>query len=365
MYKLFSLLFFMWLSFVATAQQKDYIYYNQQIQKAENYIVSSSYKKAVKVYKKLYKTYPKTFAKDDYNAFVVSILANKQNLSEVFLLKLAKKGIYLDTILNKTKKEPLFMSYYSTNKWEKIKTNYFALYQTYLTHRRQGLIDTLKQLAYRDQHLRQNGGYRVYRDTIAKVDNENYEILKAIILQNGFPTEEIISTVNFLRPNYVPLILRHDGQSAKDTSILGSVLYNEVLKGNFSADYYADLEDLPYLRKNRKTKYNASFAIVVCNGKAAFYNNAEEFINKNKEEEFINKNRENLGLCTIEGQKQKAIFLTKNNLFIFYIDPPMLFLEGINDEKMRTELEERFKTKFTVIDKTKLGQSFIIKYDIK
>ncbi len=348
---------FICLSFVAVAQQKDYIYYNQQIQKAENYIVDLSYKKAVKVYKKLYKTYPKTFAKDDYNAFVVSILANKQILSEVFLLKLAKKGIDLDTILNRTKHEPNFMAYYTGTKWEKIKTKYLAVYQTYLTHRRQGLIDTLQNLDYRDQYLRQNGGYGIYKDTIAKVDSENYETLKAIILQNGFPTEEIISTLGFLRPPYIWIILRHDGQFAKDTSILGSILYKEVLKGNFSADYYADLEDFPYLRKNKKTKYNADFGISICNGKAAFYNNNEE--------NFINKNRESLGLCTIEGQKQKALFLTKNNLFIFYITPPDLFLKGINDEKLRTKLEDRFKTKFTVIDKAKLGQSFIIKYNIK
>jgi hypothetical protein len=235
---------------------------------------------------------------------------------------------------------------------------YALVYQTFLNNQDAQFLDTLKLLAHRDQYLRQNGGYALYRDSILKVDNENYELLQKIITNRGFPNEEEIGYGGFLRPAYVYIILRHDAQFAKDTSKLGSLLYNEVVKGNFSVNCYAELEDILYLAKTKKTKYSVESGIYICNNKAAFFNHANDI-------SFINKNRELLGLPLIEQQQKQAIFSTHNDLFLFYSEKPVLLLKDIKDASVKKYLEDRFVTHFSIIDSKLLGSAFLLKYQIK
>ena len=94
------------LSFTAQAQGEDYVKYNKKIQKAEYCIVNSSYKKALKIYVKLYRKNVKTFVKDDVNAMTCALLLNDYENAVYFdKRRIQKNGNLREGITNQLKKK--------------------------------------------------------------------------------------------------------------------------------------------------------------------------------------------------------------------------------------------------------------------
>jgi hypothetical protein len=314
MFRSIFLFLFISLSFIAVAQKKDYFHYNKQVQKAENYIVDSSYSKALKVYKKLYKKYDKTFVRDDINAMVCALLVNDYASALFF----DKRRIVKNTPL-----PPLMET-----EWKKYQTS-----EVYLQAIKE--LDSLKlygeqvrkdnrlvflydSLAKKDQEVRQKPNYINGKDTtILITDSLNVIFTINLLKDKGYPSD-----VMWGKTQPFDIVLRHNTQYLNGTLL--PFIYEEVKKGNYDVYQYCQHYDEWFRHyqapktDDREQKFTHFLTATYFTGAWGIVDKKLYRLKHNKvEEKKINRNRKMLGLATLQQAYNKQLFFTKDKRFMF------------------------------------------------
>ena len=185
-------LFLITLCIQITYAQNMQAYY-KVINEAELSIVNGDYGRALIFYQHVLPNSQKSFIKDFYNAALCAILIKNNKLALRYTKELLQKGLPIDSIETNKYFQPIL----AFAEWEKIKNQYSLIREKYDSHINKPLRDTLHMLFKRDQYFRRiNGSYKVYGDTIHKIDVENDRILKVIIKRYGYPNESLIGIDN-------------------------------------------------------------------------------------------------------------------------------------------------------------------------
>lgn len=223
------------------SQNKKVKNYFDYIHQAENFIVESNYKKALKYYKKAFKTPEISFNLDYQNALLCGCKLNDEEIIKKYFLILKQRNFNI----NKLKKyclETISEDIWNSLDKKEVTPSIDTIYE-----------NELKEVLKKDQAIRifisnAGGNYETHGDTAAYVDSLNIEYLKHLIQTKGFPTEYMVGN------NYgLYLSVRHNQQWKNKT--LDKLLYKQTLLGNFSPYKYAFLYDYwtNNFERNRET----------------------------------------------------------------------------------------------------------------
>lgn len=321
MKKIFLILLIVFSNNVLQAQMSDSLLkYYTYINAAELAICDSNYEEAEKLYALgfKYKTYP--YSIDVYNSSLIYAL--KKDYKRVYEhLKILADLSYPVSSLDDGTNFSAFVGFYKSKygkRMIKYAKNPTFSYNVDL----RTIYDSLRIV---DQYFRKlPGSYKVYSDTIYKIDKSNMELMHKLIVQYGFPSEELVGTnVGFL---FAPLdiIIRHNNPNVPKpiTYDFHELLLNAIYSGAINNGKGASLIEVNagysyYGIMSFGTTHHyritpVEFYIPKPNEGIYGY-----FPIKEEDKELIqelNKKREEIGLPTIE-EKRKAFKLPFNTPF--------------------------------------------------
>ncbi len=180
--------------------------YYKEINNAELQIIKNNFEKAFEFYEKAFKSVPRPFAKDYYNALLCAIETEKFDIAFDLCDSLIRKGVQKeffikDEGLNALKIQP---------DWSGFIENFDIKYEKYNSDKNLKLREELIVLENKDQEFRiKEGSYDVYGDTIAKIDKENIKRFKEIVKAYGFPNENLLGIDNPKDNSFYGYILIH------------------------------------------------------------------------------------------------------------------------------------------------------------
>lgn len=195
MQKSILIFFFLSISFLGNSQNIEEYY--KSINQAELAIVDSNYAQAVIDYEIAFKNNLQPLGKDIYNFAICNLFENNFNKAiELFqqLVDLEYDIKNFDelkaTELGKNLPKSFFQKLVELKPTGRIKLNY-------------ALRDSLQKIHDRDQYFRvKEEGYKVYADTIRKIDEYNDAELRLIIKKYGWPNEYLIGVKQSLHSGY-------------------------------------------------------------------------------------------------------------------------------------------------------------------
>lgn len=296
--------------------------YYSYINSAEIAIYDSNYSEAEKLYDLgfNYKKHP--FLVDVYNLTLVYAIQKKHKKVYENLKKLAD----FNYPISKFEDEVVFTIFadFYRSKYGKriIKYAENPNYSFNLNLRK-----TYDSLLVVDQYFRKKeGSYKVYGDTIYKIDKSNVELMYKLIAQYGFPSEDLIGTSFGFSYNQFNIIVSHNHPNVSNklmTYDFHELLLSAIISGAINNRKGANLIET-----------NAGYSYYGINsfGKIHHYRitpiefyipKPEEgiygyFPIKEDDKELVqelNKKREEIGLPTIE-ERRKAFKLGINTLFL-------------------------------------------------
>ncbi len=329
MKKLPLIVIFVLLRSFSSLCQDTYFSYAKMINKAEMAIVHQNFKQAQTIYDSAFAIKSKKFSKDYYNALVCSIIIKNIAKSEEYISTLIDRGALLDniktdTVINKVMQMPF---------WANIITDYSARHKKAIKKFNYPLFKELEFLRARDQHMRgREGSYKVWGDTIKKLDVINYKRLDEIFETYGFPDEELIGNEN---PRYDDLphyiILRHlQGDKEYDRSV---VMKKAVIEGRFSAKYFAWVMDYENdERHNPEINFGVTLYYEIDN---QLY--LDKFSDKFKLK--VNRNRESVGLENVDDYQQKILYERKDKRFNFGNHSGISTMSFTNEQDKKSFIE--------------------------
>ncbi len=283
--------------------------YHPVIHKAEMKIIHEDYKEAFELYQSAFDKVRFGFARDYYNALLCAIEVDDLDSVFKYLEKLAGKGVerwyftYNETVLfSKIKDDPKWKSFLDL--YEYIQQQSYLITVDYEVLGELGRRDNLDQ-EVRNTH---RGDY----NAIQKIDNGNIEYLVKVILEKGFPSEEMlgkptpVSGMDF----YHNMILHHMKNWKLDTTLtdLRPFLRKAVRDGKITPErvaYYLDLSE-------------SRIGGIGTHGSSGLFRLQGEqglFVPFYKEEDIeqINMNRAKLGLCTWAERLEKLKYSANKN----------------------------------------------------
>jgi len=220
-------------------QIKNFRHYQETINSAELNLISGNQLKALNIYYDLLTTSDGNFSKDIYNSLILA--KELKRFDTLFiLLDLVKVKNFDTEYLNGL---PEFADLHDNSKWKAfISTNNKHIY-----------IDTalrskINNLQTRDQFFRlKEGSYKVYGDTIKKIDSLNIEYLLSLMTGGGLPGEKEIGAQDFFGNQGYIFVLHHycQGRSQNKKLInLTPFLINQVLDGRIQPNMCAHLLEM-------------------------------------------------------------------------------------------------------------------------
>jgi hypothetical protein len=179
------------------------------------------------------------FAKDIYNALILA--KDLKRLDTLFtLLDLVKTKNFDNEYLNGLHE---FADLHDNPKWKSfISMNNKVIYiDTALRRKVDNLFTT-------DQFFRlKEGSYKIYGDTIKKIDSLNLEYILTLITSRGLPGEKEIGAEDFRGGHGYDIVLHHYGQSrSKNKKLINLTpfLINQVLDGRIEPNRCAHILEM-------------------------------------------------------------------------------------------------------------------------
>lgn len=199
-------------SIYAKAQIADFCKYQKNMNEAELNIVANQKCKALDIYYNTLTTSKGNFCKDIYNAM---LLANELNKTDTFFTLLQfihTKGLSNEYLNNLE----VFSKLHSDKRWQE-----FLIKNEHHPNIDWKLRAKMDSLYYKDQYFRKKeGSYKVYGDTIEKIDDENIAFLLKLMEENRFPGEDDIG-VSDIRGgmNYSIVLLHYVQRTSKNKAL--------------------------------------------------------------------------------------------------------------------------------------------------
>jgi len=313
------ILTFIFLSFSSCKKERIYDIkkYNQEIQNAENSIISFDYLLALKSYTNSLRYIDKPLGTDCYNALLVSIYSEKWDEAVSWSKILFDKGVKLDFFNSKN-----FLDFKDSSHWDDLVQQYQIHHKNFINTRDSSLIKTFKKLVVKDQETyclipveEEYDTFDAFNETI------NFDKEIAILLKkNPFLVEEKIglnitndTILNFL-PIYYPLI-RHSFQANEVKTFL-DIIKDNVNKGYLKREVLEKTMETPL--SNPILKIDTNFYIQ--NSEYSENNTITEeierlkYVIKYSDKKFILPIR--LSELQFKSKKEKKLFLNDYKLLI-------------------------------------------------
>ena len=333
--------FFLLLNFIGVVKaQHDYTKeYYPFINQAELQIIDGKYDDALELYCKVFKSVPRCFSKDYYNAAVCAVKAMKYDTAFQFLDSLVVKGTEKSFFNNCSAFQPLKKEL----KWQTFLAHFDKNHQIALNRKNSTLEKLLKGLDFSDQEFRaKNGAYQLYRDTINKIDKHNVKILNMLIEKYGFPNEHIIGRKNPIEeelPGFNVFLHQSQKMSKNQQDFdYTNIQIEAVKKGDLDPHFYAVWAS--FQGKSEKDLGDATIMQLSFGGKKSPFGIPKYTPEQKK---MMNTKRIELGLESIEEYSRKSIFAIKNEdkmrnlafkryltLYVFDFDDEKEFKAGFN-----------------------------------
>jgi hypothetical protein len=220
-------------------QIKNYRHYQESINLAELNLIAGNQLKALNIYYDLLTTSDGNFSKDIYNSLILA--KDLKRFDTLFVLLEFVKVKNFDT--EYLKGLPEFADLHNNTKWKAfISTNNKRIY-----------IDTalrskINNLQTRDQFFRlKEGSYKVYGDTIKKIDSLNYDYIMSLLISGGFPGEQEIGAQDFFGNQGYDIVLYHYCQyRGQNKKVINPTpfLINQVLDGRIRPNMCAHILEM-------------------------------------------------------------------------------------------------------------------------
>ncbi len=285
--------------------------YYHYINLAELSISDTNYKLATKCYDKAFNINKQSFGIDRYNAAICELKNKNEKKCKTHLEYLIERGFSLETLNNKKIFKDFFMHKYGVQ----------LLHQKMALIINQELKRQYDSILERDQFFRiKEGSYRVYSDTITKIDILNNIAINKLIQKYGFPSENITG-LDFTPP--IQIIVMHNcagslyGENFNYTTILYDAIYNGFLDVRKGVSLLA-------CSMGDDSTYGNEFAKLILNkleGSSSNLDSKYGFnIPNNEKEASFDKNRKKIGLCSLSENRKKINFFIKNEEFMMPYD---------------------------------------------
>lgn len=302
--------FFLLLNFIGVVKaQHDYTKkYYPFINQAELQIIDDKYDDALELYCKAFKSVPRCFSKDYYNAAVCAVKAMKYDTAFQFLDSLVVKGTEKSFFNNCSAFQPLKKE----RKWQIFLANFDKNHQIALNRQNSTFEKLLKGLDFSDQEFRaKNRGSELYRDTINKIDKHNVKILNMLIEKYGFPNEHLIGRKNPIEedlPGFTVFLHQSQkmGKNQEDFDFT-NIQIEAVKKGELDPHVYAVWAS--FQGKSKKNLGDATTMQLSFGDKKTPFGIPKYTPEQKK---LMNTERIELGLESLEDYSRKSIFAIKN-----------------------------------------------------
>lgn len=228
MKKSFLILFICLVSCSVKSQISNFKEYQANINIAELLYISGDKSGSLKKYYTTLTSNKGNFIKDIYNALLIADEVQSKDTFFKILPLLYIKGLKNSILIEKKE----FQKYHSDERWLAfLKTNEKYICPNPLLKAR---IDSLRQ---KDQEFRKMAGsYKVYGDTIKKIDSLNMLFIYTLVEQGIFPGEDEIGVNNFSGTQNYDIVFHHYTQSTsldsnKRKPKITSIIVNLVQQG--------------------------------------------------------------------------------------------------------------------------------------
>lgn len=192
----------------AQKPQQPYIAYHQLVVQAEEAILDEDYQNALSIYVKAIAIVDYAFTKDLYNAAVCAAIGDDTATLFILMERCLKQGAEFTTFENN---RTVFSRFFPIKQWHVIeneKDNYRKEYLSHLNMPYKRALDSLNSIdqmarsgnVYSLLHRPQSKKAQQRREIIRQTDSSNYEAIKQLIEQFGYPSERNIGvgrTLNY------------------------------------------------------------------------------------------------------------------------------------------------------------------------
>lgn len=217
---------FTFLSLLANGQERNVEQYYQHINKAELLLTEGKLDSSSHHFSAGFKHLPFPFSRHVFNAAVVDAQLKRYNNVHEYLKYLLQLGYPFDSLNN----APLFKVFFKTSEGKKLVAVKSQIKPIYNTEYRSAIVKMVED----DQFFRiKSGGYKLYSDTIRKIDKRNVDELLRLIDLHGFPSESKVGVdpTSLLHPLYSVIII-HQTKGPAQIYNFEKIVTEHMLQGN-------------------------------------------------------------------------------------------------------------------------------------
>ena len=295
------------------SQIENYPKYRKFINQAESHLISNKKDSALLTYQNAFSSIKGNHVKDIYNSLNLAYELNKKSS----FFKLLDLMIIKDLDSKVIKKK--FNKYHNDSRWRYfIKRN-----DTYVAPKRQLKLQ-FDSLHVIDQKFRtMPGSYKVYGDTINKIDSLNHLFLQALCDNNEFPGEDEMGVSNFSGIPGCDIVFTHLGQRFSKKHSRPNMI-NEIFKLIQEGRAQPNIA-MEWISDHGTKKYSYGTSEVFCFKSKTPVSDFRIVKMKDENIELFNNNRTALGLpsiceylkqCQYQEEYKKPYIL--NGLIIIY-----------------------------------------------
>ncbi len=317
---LFCLIFLLVGIKFTQAQEINYLKkYHPAINRAELAIVEGDYSRALQQYEQAFKEVSSGFMKDYFNAAVCATSLGDASQTYHYLLKVASKGISLDFV----KDEIAFSAIQQDSAWRGFEKHYLSNKRGFEQKINRVLKKQLDSLVLIDKKIRAKG-MEYSEDSIRQTDQLNALRLKQFILQEGFPSEDLIGCgeagMPVIQYPFYQIIKRQtpERQALNFSNILFDAMRNGKILPHTATYLMASI--------NGNDTFFARYIFKIIN-ENPIENKGRDFEKKvnqwvyreinSEDEQRINELRLQNGMETLGDYRKKIIFSLNDNKFLF------------------------------------------------
>lgn len=232
--------------FQSKAQIQNFKEYQYNINQAELLLIDGKKSEVLQKYIATLKSSKGNFCKDIYNALIIADELNAKDTFFDILKYILIKGLPNDYLNS----QEFLKKYQSDKRWiEFLKINSKYKSPNAL------LKSKIDSMFYKDQEFRAKAGsYKVYGDTIRKIDSLNMQFIYTLVDQDKFPGEDEIGVNSFFGNQKYDIVFHHYTQatsldSNKRKPKITSIIVNLVQQGKIipnKASHWLEMQHSDY-----------------------------------------------------------------------------------------------------------------------